>query len=53
MAYYDEKKQSLLVPFNLGGHKYMIPFHLHMIKNAAMNLEKNVAYLRVNFHTPL
>lgn len=52
-AFFDVAKSVLLVPYELDGERYAIPFHLYMIKNASMNLEKNVAYLRVNFHTPL
>ena len=32
---------------------HYIPFHIYTIKNVAMNIEKNTAFLRVNFHTPL
>jgi nucleosome binding factor SPN SPT16 subunit len=30
----------------------MVPFHILTIKNASMNSENNVNYLRINFHTP-
>lgn len=53
MAYYDQKCHSLLVPMILNNNQYYVPFHLHTIKNASLNMEKNTAYLRVNFHTPL
>lgn len=53
MAHFDVEKSTLLVPMEHDGKKYLVPFHLHAIKNASINMEKSTAYLRVNFHTPL
>lgn len=55
MAYFDNAKQTLLVPMKMeadGGYLF-VPFHLYTIKNVAMNIEKSTAFLRVNFHTAL
>lgn len=55
MAYFDNAKQTLLVPMKMevDGEFVFIPFHIYTIKNVAMNIEKSVAFLRVNFHTAL
>lgn len=53
MAYYDHKNHTLLVPMLINNIQYYVPFHLHTIKNASLNIEKSTAYLRVNFHTPI
>ena len=53
MAHFDIPKKTLLVPMHINDKCHYIPFHIFTIKNVAMNIEKNTAFLRVNFHTPL
>ena len=49
----DKAKNSILIPFNdPSGTRVMVPFHILTVKNASMNSENNVNYLRINFHTP-
>ena len=49
----DKVKNSILIPFNdPAGGKMMVPFHILTVKNASMNTENNINYLRINFHVP-
>jgi nucleosome binding factor SPN SPT16 subunit len=49
----DKAKNSILIPFSdPSGTRVMVPFHILTVKNASMNNENNVNFLRINFHTP-
>jgi nucleosome binding factor SPN SPT16 subunit len=51
--YLDKAKNSILVPFKKDdGTIFMVPFHVLTVKNASINTENNISYLRLNFHCP-
>ena len=52
-VFIDKAKNAVLIPFkNSRGNQELVPFHILTIKNASMNTENNISYLRINFHIP-
>ncbi|KIY62352.1 FACT complex subunit SPT16 [Cylindrobasidium torrendii FP15055 ss-10] len=46
--YVDKKAQTVILPI----HGFMVPFHVHTIKNISKSDEGEFTLLRVNFQTP-
>ena len=52
---FDGKANAIIVPILIDKQKGYInyaTFHLRMIKNTSITKEKNLTYLRINFHNP-